>query len=167
MQYVNLLYRASKSGGRGAKERELSKDVAQAIEKNLIPFYRPRFVPPCYGDLVRQNADTRIEPEVMYLKPLTVIHPAYFSDLARCSRNRSHTKISWDGWTSTGSCEIHGISYEEKALGYQLRCQDCSKDKRENGGTDRHCHALTNPTFWEKWEHWEIPGTSSCQDLLA
>ncbi|KAJ7138761.1 hypothetical protein C8R43DRAFT_893207, partial [Mycena crocata] len=63
--------------------------------------------------------------------------------------------------------KVHGIRIEERALGYQLRCNDCEK-KYGKGGTDIGASnadgeklgcsfATTNSVFWDRWEHWKIP----------
>lgn len=99
-----------------------------------------------------------IEPEVTYLKPITAVHPMYFALMRCCPNNRDHTNFTWDSWTATGSCEVHGLHAEEKAIGYQMRCSDCHKEKQNGGETLNHCFSTTNPLFWAGWEDWEIPG---------
>jgi hypothetical protein len=116
-----------------------------------IPFYGPRFSPPSYAVLQKRQTST-IEPESAYIKPVNVIHPFYYPALAKCPECQS-LDVKWDGWTGTGSREVHGIKREETALGYQLRCNQCQSSAKA------HCFATTNPIFWERKQHWEIPRT--------
>ena len=152
VEYVNYLYQQTKAHGnsKDTQPKPLSKDV---------PLLGPQFIPPSYLHIQRWHAAPVIEPESAYLKPLNVVHPFFYPRLARCPRCRS-SSVLWDGWTATGSRDVHGVSEEEMALGFQLRCKDCDRDSEASGtpkGHSRFCIATTNPVFWAKWEHWEIP----------
>ena len=85
-----------------------------------------------------------------------------------------------------GTCELHGISHEETALGLQLHCDGCkhngkleksaadgatevasakinklgmaASSTKENEVASGYCFALMSHTFWKGWNHWEIPG---------
>lgn len=67
--------------------------------------------------------------------------------------------MKWEGWNAYGYRDIHGISYEETALGSQLSCKAC----KERGGKDdegeklHHCFSMMNAVVWEKLQLWEIP----------
>lgn len=115
----------------------------------------------------RRHSMPDIHPETAYLKAFTIIHPLYFGDsIAICPKcDATGSDVSWSGWTSTGHCEVHGLDREETALGYQLRCQRCSKaasDQKTSirNGEGTYCFSTTNHTFWERREHWTIPGES-------
>ncbi|EIW51484.1 uncharacterized protein TRAVEDRAFT_137338, partial [Trametes versicolor FP-101664 SS1] len=129
-----------------------------------VPLLGPRFLPPGYLHAQRRHSMPDINPETSYLKALTIIHPFYFDDLARCPWcDATGEDVSWGGWTSTGHCEVHGVDREETALGYQLRCLRCSgapsnQKKPSKNGEGTHCFTATNHTFWEHREHWQIPG---------
>jgi hypothetical protein len=80
--------------------------------------------------------------------------------------------VRWDGWTTTGHRDVHGMKEEETVLGYQLICRQCeirySHAKDNIGGENRsYCFATTNPTFWQKWEHWKIPRKKSHLHISA
>ena len=134
--------------------------------KKDIPLLGPRFLPPSYYHIMKREATPKIIPDIAYIKPLTVIHPVYTGlGLSQCPQCES-TDIRWDGWTTTGARDVHGVHREERALGYQLRCKPC-KERYGKGGTHENenklfCFATTNKAFWAKWEHWRIP-----RELLA
>src|SRR5262245_28386318 len=116
-----------------------------------IPFFGPRFLPPSYMVLQKRQT-SNFGPEPAYLKPVNIVHPFYYPMLARCPNCQS-LDVKWEGWTGTGSREVHGLKHEETALGYQLRCNAC----QQKPDTKIHCFALTSPLFWDKWQHWEVP----------
>lgn len=96
------------------------------------------------------------------MRPLTIIHPLYFEELAKCPRCDG-SEVSWSGWTTTGHCEVHGLDREETALGYQLRCKSCNPEinpetnEPAKTGDGTYCFTTTNYMFWERREHWQIP----------
>ena len=119
----------------------------------------PRFLPPTYTQIRKRNVTPVYQPTTAYLKPLNIIHPVYFDNISQCPKCDS-TNTHWDGWTTTGHRDLHGVREEETALGYQLNCKDCESQHRDShtkGGKDSYCFATTNVLFWEKWEHWAIP----------
>jgi hypothetical protein len=133
--------------------------VAPSIRKD-VPLLGPRFVPPSYLHLQKRDVTPAIEPDISYLVPLVIIHPFYHSGLTGCPRCGS-TDTLWDGWTSTGARDVHGLCREERALGVQLRCKPC-KAKYGKGGSNEDenqpfCFATTSKVFWKNWEHWKMP----------
>lgn len=131
-----------------------------------IPFLGPHFVPPTFIHSQKRLVTPDITPDITYLKPLNVVHPFYYPELARCLQCDSD-KIHWNGWTPTGHREVHGVSCEETAIGVQLRCSLCQAKYGKDGeeeGKGKYCWATTNVLFWERKEHWELPSTcsSSC-----
>ena len=52
-----------------------------------------------------------------------------------CSQCQSHNKVTWEGWTTTGAWEIHGIAQEETALGLQLHCDGCKQRHTPSSST--------------------------------
>lgn len=152
VEYVDWVYNLSKS------KTGLSPVRAE------IPFLGPHFLPPGYLHENRRKATANIHPETAYMKPLTIIHPLYFDNIATCPRcDATGDDVAWSGWTTTGHCEVHGVEREETALGYQLRCKQCAEakggeKKPSKNGEGTHCFATTNHTFWERREHWEVPG---------
>ncbi|THH19481.1 hypothetical protein EW146_g1687 [Bondarzewia mesenterica] len=153
VEYVSYIYDATKVHA-NAKKGTIPPTLV-----NDIPIYGPRFLPPDYLHLQKRQSVPLIEPVTAYLKPLHIIHPFYYGNLARCPQCHSED-VRWDGWTATGHRELHGIRREEGALGYQLRCKPCEEKhgKHTRGGEKGHfCFATTNSTFWEKWEYWEMP----------
>lgn len=162
IEYVNFIWQRTRSHKKGDQSSPLPSD---------IPLLGPRFLPPTYLHVTKRPGNGKISPETIYLKPLNIIHPFYYSGLAQCPRCNSEDDITWEGWTGTGAREVHGISYEEVALGLQLRCNACKAMKsaearvHENGPMEGeggeevkgHCFALTSNTFWTSWKQWEIP----------
>lgn len=131
-----------------------------------IPFLGPHFTPPTFIHSQKRLVTPDITPDTTYLKPLNVVHPFYYPELACCPQCDSK-KIQWNGWTPTGHREVHGVSREETAIGVQLRCSLCQERYGKDGeeeGKGKYCWATTNALFWERKEHWELPSTcpSSC-----
>ena len=128
-----------------------------------VPILGPRFLPPTYLHLRKRNTTPIIEPQSAYLKPLTIVHPFYFPELAKCPQCDTDN-IGWNGWTTTGPRNVHGICRDETAYGVQVQCKgEC--ERRFGGGKNAeeagtYCFATTNVKFWEKREHWGIPRTS-------
>ncbi|KAK7062280.1 hypothetical protein R3P38DRAFT_3167271 [Favolaschia claudopus] len=158
VEYVNFVYKSTTEHGNkknGFGPPPLPKG---------IPILGPRFLPPTLFDITKRGLTT-LEPGSLYIRPINIIHPFYY-DIAQCPQCDS-TDIKWDSWTGAGSREIHGLYFEEKALGFQLRCAPC-KAKYGKHGTDvgarnaegeKYCSsfATTNAVFWARWEHWKIP----------
>lgn len=120
--------------------------------KMQIPILGPRFLPPSYLHVHRRSVSPTIEPSIAYLKPLNVVHPLYFPEITACP-NCDGKNVKWDSWNATGHREVQGISREETAIGYQLRCDDCKK----LNGNNQSSFAATSFNFWKHKEHWEIP----------
>ncbi|KAG1743759.1 uncharacterized protein EDB91DRAFT_1051214 [Suillus paluster] len=147
------------------------KTLTRPCLDSRIPILGPHFLPPSYLHARKRNqSEPAVNPEVLYLKPLRVIHPFYHPELARCPRCDSRDGVSWDGWTGTGPRDVHGVMLDEAALGMQLRCESCRTDPTSKKGLESdcehngkthlkgHCFATTNPDFWRNWSHWSIPG---------
>ena len=162
-----------------------AKSVEKTTPKSLpveVPVYGPRFEPPTYLHLKKRNSAFHVKPDTSYVRPLTIIHPYYFPDLAKCHQCGS-MNVKWEGWNAYGYRDVHGISYEETALGSQLSCKDCKQrgieekgskgkgvqekgkgvqEKGKAGASEKdekihHCFAMTNAVVWEKRQLWEIP----------
>ncbi|KAF8124422.1 hypothetical protein EV363DRAFT_1126248, partial [Boletus edulis] len=117
VEYVTSLWNATRCRSQKAtKMKTLGFDA---------PILGPRFVPPTYLHSRLRPGPTNIQPDVQYLKPISIIHPLYYPELAKCPQCSSCGDVSWEGWTTTGPRELHGASYEETALGLQLRCSSC------------------------------------------
>lgn len=154
VQYVNHVYTATNVRGKGKKGEPPSPDL-----KKEIPIFGPRFLPPTYMHIQKHSSTSTILPAPAYLKPLHIVHPFYYPDLAKCPQCASE-KVSWQGWTTTGYREVHGVRREETALGYQLECEPCKERfSRTKNATEKgvFCLATTNAKFWEKKEHWDVP----------
>jgi hypothetical protein len=154
VQYVDHVYQRT-------KRRKDSKTHCYGPPHALpptIPLFGPRFLPPTYLHIQCRHAAPCYDPTQAYLKPINIIHPFYYPQLAQCPACKSKD-VFWEGWTSTGSRRVHGIGCEETALGFQLRCEPCSEEAKRTKG-HAFCFATTNITFWAKREHWEIPGES-------
>jgi hypothetical protein len=156
VEYVSHVYKATtiRAGAKnGMPPPALSKEV---------PLLGPRFLPPSYISLRKRNSNADINPTSAYLKPLHIVHPFYYPELARCPQCQSED-VSWQGWTTTGHREVHGVNREETALGYQLSCRDCESRFGGHNAVEEgiYCIATTNTMFWKNKQHWEIP--SMCQ----
>jgi hypothetical protein len=148
VEYVNFIYKSTKVHGNAAKGTQpptLAKDV---------PLLGPHFIPPTYLHLQKRSGAPVIEPDTVYLRPMNIIHPVYYPVLEDCTCPVCDSKnVRWDSWNGTGSREVHGVSCEEVALGYQLRCADCYQQQEPKV----YCFATTNHVFWEKWEDSQVP----------
>lgn len=150
VEYVNHIFKATRVHGL-SKSKELPP---LSIE---TPLYGPRFMPPTYFDYTKRSGTPEITPDVMYLKALTVIHPVYFPEIAKCPLCDSDN-IKWHSWVATGYREVHGVSKDELALGYQIRCKSCEQSRA--GGEKAKtqvCYATTSAEFWERYKEWNIP----------
>ncbi|KAG0692816.1 hypothetical protein DFH29DRAFT_1043843 [Suillus ampliporus] len=169
VEYVQFVWEKTRTR---SKKNELNRLAFN------VPLLGPQFLPPTYLHVHKRPGEGGVEPVIQYLKPLNIIHPFYFGCLAQCPQCSSADDTVWEGWTSTGARELHGLYCEELALGTQLRCNICkgsAKDKAANG-TNRslrntiatgevnegdvkqsYCFATTSATFWKSWEHWKIP----------
>ncbi|KAJ3835476.1 hypothetical protein F5878DRAFT_509789, partial [Lentinula raphanica] len=98
-----------------------------------VPIWGPRFLPPSLNNIMKRDpSGASVTPEQLYLKPVNVVHPFYYPTFKKCPRCDSEN-IKWEGWTGSGSREIHGIACEETAIGMQLRCSNCKNKEGENG----------------------------------
>lgn len=121
-----------------------------------IPIHGPRFVSPTYLSLQKRKSTFNVEPQTSYIRPLTIIHPYYFPKLGQCPHCDSDDLTS-EGWNSYGYRDVHGISYEETALGVQLSCKACQKCGTESKEKVPYRFSTTNVIFWEKRDFWGIP----------
>ena len=99
---------------RGAK-----KSAPQLRPEVLV--FGPLFIPPSYLHVSKRSIVPDIGPETGYLKPLHIVNPFFYPGLVVCPHCDSED-IGWEGWTSTGPCEVHGLFRDETALGVQLEC---------------------------------------------
>ncbi|EIW55953.1 uncharacterized protein TRAVEDRAFT_94498, partial [Trametes versicolor FP-101664 SS1] len=74
-EYVSFVAECTRPSKPGAAAHPLRVDV---------PFLGPRFVPPHYLHIQRRLVTADITPDLTYLKPLNVVHPFYYPELARC-----------------------------------------------------------------------------------
>ena len=121
VEYVSFVWDKTRPCKKGDVAAKLSSDV---------PLLGPRFIPPTYLHIQKRSGSYDVGPEVQYLKPVNIIHPFYYPELACCPQCQSSTDVTWEGWTGTGARELHGILQDEVALGLQLRCNTCKLQKR-------------------------------------
>lgn len=132
-----------------------------------IPAYGSKFYPPTYVSEKLRKVTPNVTPDLSYLKPVTVLHPALIEELNFCPRcNATGSDLSWNGWTTSGPRDVHGISSEEQVIGVQMRCNRC-KVARGKGDTDdndedpSYCWGTASSQFWENKEHWQVPSKST------
>ncbi|RDX39514.1 hypothetical protein OH76DRAFT_1324060, partial [Lentinus brumalis] len=136
-----------------------------------FPLLGPHFIPPSFSHAQRRHAIIQTEPKLAYLKPVTVIHPAFYPELAVCPRCES-TDVLWYGWSPTGHHDVHGIEREETAIGYQLCCNRCKElygqggSRSEEEDSKSYSFLTTSCQFWENREHWDIPRDALTRDLF-
>ncbi|KAJ3747522.1 hypothetical protein DFH05DRAFT_1600845, partial [Lentinula detonsa] len=123
-----------------------------------VPIYGPRFSPPTLNNaLKRDPSGASITPALLYIKPVNVVHPFYYpNEMNKCPRCHS-VDFKWNGWTGDGSRDVHGVAFEETAIGTQLRCHTCKHNKDNDGNSMPHCFATTSNLFWDQVPHWELP----------
>lgn len=147
------------------KKKKKKKKVVRSHWKQVppdVPILGPFFTPPTYTSILRRKQWAPIEPNVYYIRPLTIIHPFYYPNLLKCPHcgSTDPKDVHWGQWTATGPRGVHGLRREEMAFGIQLRCTGCS-ELLPSGKRRARCFATTNCKFWEKWEYWEIPRQST------
>lgn len=144
--YVSEVFKLTRVHG-------LAKTVQKMAPTSLstaLPLYGPHFEPPTYLDHTKRSRTAEIKPDVMYLKALTVIHPLYYPQLAKCPQCNS-TEVKWHSWVATGYRNVHGVHRDELAIGYQLRCTTCQQTRQTAGDKAiQTCFATTSVEFWEK-----------------
>jgi len=86
-----------------------------------------------------------------HLRPLTIIHPFFYPQIGRCPCGNK--RPLWEGWTTTGHRDVHGLRQEETALGFRIRCKECHGESQGKTNRDGYCIATTNPLYWEKWDN--------------
>jgi hypothetical protein len=165
VEYVQFLWEKTRSRSKKGEPSKLGVNV---------PLLGPHFMPPSYLHIQKRSGGGAIEPKIQYLKPLNIVHLFYYPQLAWCPRCGSDKDLTWEGWTSKGPRELHGIFCEEMALGAQLRCNHCKetsklKPKARNSTThssdsdssiEGYCFTMTSAVYWKSWEHWRIPRES-------
>lgn len=146
------------------------KTASPALDKK-IPILGPRFVPPTQDHAQRRRGEAiNVNVEDYYLKPLTVVHPFYFQDIAKCPKC-SAADVTWDSWTTYGHREVHGVKNEETALGYQLRCKSCEGRSKTEGQKAHHTAQNLLPIqirpFSDPFDEDGYAGTSISDDLIT
>ncbi len=153
VEYVDLLTTLTRATTKGAAALQLNP---------RFPLLGPHFIPPSFSHAQRRHAVAQVKPDIAYLKPVTVIHPAFYPELGVCPRCSS-TDVVWYGWSPTGHRDVHGIEREETAIGYQLRCNPCKRlfgqggSKESEDEESSYSCLTTNFEFWKTREHWDIP----------
>ncbi|KAG0698511.1 hypothetical protein DFH29DRAFT_1018080 [Suillus ampliporus] len=131
VEYVQLLWEKTRTW---SKKGDLE---ASKLGMN-VPLLGPRFMPPSYLHIQKWSGGGAVELKIQYLKPLNIVYLFYYPQLAQCPRCGSNKDTTWEGWTSKGPQELHGVFCEEMALSTQLHCNHCketskSKLKARNG----------------------------------
>ncbi|KAG1774921.1 hypothetical protein EV702DRAFT_1180543 [Suillus placidus] len=93
VEYVQFLWEKTRTWSKRGKPNKLGVNV---------PLLGPRFMPPSYLHIQKWSGGGAIETKIQYLKPLNIVHPFYYPQLAWCPRCRSNEDTTWEGWTSKG-----------------------------------------------------------------
>lgn len=124
--------------------------------KAEVPIYGPRFVPPTHlQTLRRKGPNAPIVPETAYLRPINIVHPFYYPQLALCPDCKTDDEKIFktnSQWTAGCPRKVHGLSEEEYAYGVQYHCSTCKKGS-----------STTNPEFWKGKMHWQAPSMFGSQ----
>ena len=131
-----------------------------------VPIVGPHFEPPTFTE-DRLRGKLLSGPDGWYLRPVTILHPFFDPKLRACPRDQSHVP-EWDGWTTSGPREVHGLFHEEMAYGYQMRCKQCPM-RTEGGTKQQRCYATTSAEYWRERgiEHWQLPRESSASRVTT
>ena len=105
VEYTNYVQSAT-SVHKGAKSH-----ADPPVLKAGVPLLGPLFLPITYIYFQKRSKRPQITPKVGYLKPIHIIHPFYYPNLKKCPQCDSMDEdfVSWQGWTSTGYQEMHGV----------------------------------------------------------
>ncbi|KAI1796506.1 hypothetical protein LXA43DRAFT_879646, partial [Ganoderma leucocontextum] len=128
-----------------------------------VPILGRKFYPPSYISQKLRKVTPDVTPDLAYLKPVTVLHPALIEELNYCPRcNATGSDLSWNGWMTSGPRDVHGVSGEEQVIGVQMRCNKCKVargkvDAANDEDDPSYCWGTASCQFWENKEHWEIP----------
>ena len=141
VKFLGIQIRNTK-GEKGAKKR---------LDRR-IPYYGHKFYPPTYMSQKIRKLSPSVTPELSYLKPVTILHPALIEELNFCPRcNATGSDISWGGWTTSGPRDVHGVSGEEQVIGVQIRCNKCTKARgkadADNLDDDPYCWGTASSQF--------------------
>ena len=160
VEYVQYIHK--KTGKRAGTQ---NGTAAPSLRKE-VPLLGPRFLPPTYLHLQKRSTTPTIEPQSAYLKAITIIHPFYFPELAKCPQCGT-ASVGWNGWTTTGPRNVHGICRDETAYGVQVQCRGACETLYSGGNQAQqvgtYCFATTSVKFWENREHWDVPRMSPYQ----
>ncbi|KAG1751553.1 uncharacterized protein EDB91DRAFT_1045192, partial [Suillus paluster] len=80
VEYVQFLWEKTRTQFKRGKPSKLGVNV---------PLLRPWFMPPLYLHIQKRSGGGAIEPKIQYLKPLNIVHPFYYPQLAQCPRCKS------------------------------------------------------------------------------
>ncbi|KAI1781717.1 hypothetical protein LXA43DRAFT_907969, partial [Ganoderma leucocontextum] len=119
----------------------------KGARKKLSPKIKwggPKFYPPTYISQKRRQLTPDVNPDLAYLKAVTLLHPHWFEELNFCPRcNATGNDLAWTGWTTSGPRDVHGVYGEEQVLGVQMRCNRCKaargKADVDDDNDDSYC----------------------------
>ncbi|EJD33866.1 hypothetical protein AURDEDRAFT_131466 [Auricularia subglabra TFB-10046 SS5] len=117
LEYVNYIHLPTRVHGN-------AKSVNQPVLNSTIPLLGPRFVSP--------PPALSAQAGKLVLRPLNVVHEFYYPDLRSCRVCAADkTQTSSEGWASSVSRRVHGISVEE------LACPNGLTQRRNRVGNAR------------------------------
>ncbi|KAI6030974.1 hypothetical protein EDC04DRAFT_2523938, partial [Pisolithus marmoratus] len=76
VEYVNFLWQKTRP-----RKKTANEPAAIGLD---VPILGPRFLPPTYLHAHKRPGLSSIVPETQYLKPINVVHPFYYPELACC-----------------------------------------------------------------------------------
>ena len=88
VEYVSFVWDKTRPCKKGDVAAKLSSDV---------PLLGPRFILCMYLHIQKRLESYDVSPEVQYLKPVNIIHPFYYPELACCPQCQSSTDVTREG----------------------------------------------------------------------
>ncbi|KIJ91335.1 hypothetical protein K443DRAFT_126266 [Laccaria amethystina LaAM-08-1] len=117
VKYVSVIHKLTTVHGnkKGAAPPSLKKD---------IPILGPHFLPPGYIHAQKRDMP-QITPNISCIRAITVVHLFYFPTINACCPLCSSGDTLLEGWTTKGPCDVHGLHWDEHAIGVQIICKQC------------------------------------------
>jgi hypothetical protein len=90
-----------------------------------------------------------------YIKPLNVIHPFYYPQLATCPRCGSDKENICKESAKMKKGNTKNTPGDD----------DAGAQASETADLESYCFATTSAAYWRTWEHWRIPREFHASDI--